>query len=514
MTAAATPAKAGSARPPLLVVDDEPGMRAGMKRTLERRGYPATAAGSGVEALEALAAQPIPIVLVDLRMPGMDGFELIEHIRRERPETICIVVSAFATIEAAVQTTKMGAFDFVVKPFLPDDLLRVVDRAAEKWSLEREAARLRTEREVQLLELADEKSRLRTILQSMGQGLLVVNLDGDVVLDNPEARRLLDRVAAPPGARPPVAELLDAPAFLDLVHTLAHGDAPEQALELDVRRPSGAGKERVLRATLAPVRDEAGRARGVVVLLADVTEARAFERARSQFVSMVAHEVKAPIAAVESYLHLILDGTLDSQPERARQALRRCLERTGALVALVHDLLEITRRESPTCERHLEPLDLAALASELGQFHAELARGRGVEIVVAAPAGLPRVLADRQEIERVLTNLLSNAVKYNRDGGKVLVSLATRGGALVLEVRDTGIGMSEEERARLGEEFFRAKNPRTRAITGTGLGVALVRRIVESYRGSLEVESAPESGSAFRVLLPIGAERSGGGVAA
>ncbi len=383
----------GPARPALLVVDDEQPMREGVRRTLQRRGYPVCVAGDGGEALRLLAASGPPIVLVDLRMPGMDGFELIERIRRERPETICIVVSAFATIEAAVQTTKMGAFDFVVKPFAPDDLVRVVDRAAEKWALEREARRLRAEREAHLLELAAEKSRLRTILQSMGQGLLVANRDGDVVLDNPEARRLLGRVAAVPEDHTPIAQVLDDPAFLGAVRSLLDGGAAEQAMELDVRRADAGGAERCLRATLAAVRHDGGPTLGVVVLLADVTDARAFERARSLFVTMVAHEVKAPLAAVEAYLNLVLDGTLDGQAEKRQQVLARCLERTGALVALVNDLLEITRHESASREVRAEPVDLAAVATELAAFHSELARRREVEVTVRAGDGLPRPLA-------------------------------------------------------------------------------------------------------------------------
>jgi PAS domain S-box-containing protein len=489
-------------RPELLVVDDEPAMRDGIRRTLERRGYAVRAAADGTAALEALRQRQSPIVLVDLRMPGMDGFELIERVRQERPETICIVVSAFATIEAAVQTTKMGAFDFVVKPFAPEDLLRVVNRAAEKWTLEREAGRLRAEREAHLLELAAEKSRLRTILQSMGQGLLVVNREGTVVLDNPEARRLLGRVAAGAGTRLPVAEVLGDPAFLQAAAALLDGSAPVQARELDVRRAE-AGGERCLRATLAPVRAESGPPPGVVVLLADVTEARAFERERVQFVSMVAHEVKAPLAAVESFLHLVLDGVLDEQPERRRQVLARCLDRTGALVELVGDLLELTRAQAGGRERQAEAVDLGALAAELCAFHAELARARGISLASQAQADLPPVLADRRDLERVVTNLLSNAIKYNREGGRVDVRVDRRGAAVALEVSDTGVGLGPAELARLGEEFFRAKHRRTRLVTGTGLGLSLVKKVVEGYRGALEVESAPDVGSTFRVLLPL-----------
>jgi signal transduction histidine kinase len=259
---------------------------------------------------------------------------------------------------------------------------------------------------------------------------------------------------------------------------------------------------RHLRATLAAVRDEAAHVLGVVVLFTDISDAKALEHMKTLFVSMVAHEIKAPLGAVEGYLNLILAGDLDRDPERRQQVVTRCLARTGALLALVQDLLEITRRDSGRLEKRLEPVDLVALVDELVQFHGRDAAARQITLTREAPAALPRPVADRNDLERVLTNLLSNAVKYNRDGGRVTVRLASTGGAVTIEVADTGIGMSEAERARLGEEFYRAKNARTRLITGTGLGVALVKKILDSYNGALEIASVPGEGSTFRVLLP------------
>ena len=498
----APPVPAGE-RPLILVVDDELGYREGIRRILGARGYACETAVDGADALRAAAEREFPIVLVDLKMPGVDGFELIRRVRERRPDTLCIVVSAFATIESAVQTTKMGAFDFVVKPFAPDDLLLVVNRAVDAWRQSRETARLRLERERHLLELAAEQSRLRTILQSMGDGLLVVNVDAAVVLDNPVARRLLDRVGSS-SLSGPIDEVGGGAALADAVRAeLALGSRAEGA-SLEIRLPSLEGRsERFLHAILSPVRDADGHVLGVVVILADVTDAKALERAKTRFIAMVAHELRAPIAAVEGYLHMMKTGSFDTEPGRLAQVAGRCLERTGALLCLIQDLLEITRRESGRAERHCEPLDLAALCAALVEFQRPLAAERAIELSIDAPASLPPLRADRAEVERVVTNLLSNAIKYNRQGGSVRVTLRTNGSLLVLEVSDDGIGMSAEERGRLGEEFFRAKNTATRGITGTGLGVALVKKIVAEYNGALEVESTPGAGSTFRVLWPL-----------
>ncbi len=492
--------------PRVLIVDDEFGMREGMSRILGARGYECRTAEDGKAALACLAREEFPIILVDLKMPGIDGFQFLERARQRAPQAICIIVSAFATIESAVQTTKMGAFDFVVKPFTPDDLMVVVNRAAEKWHFGLEASRLRAEREAHLLQLATEKSRLRTIMQSMGDGLLVVNISGMVVLDNAAARRLLNRMDR--GREPkPLGEVIANDTVCAAVDEMLRTRADNQVrMEWEAGPRDGAALPLTLRTTLAPIRDEDGNFLGVVVLLSDISQAKEYERMKNRFISMVAHEIKAPIGAVESYLNLMEGGLLEREPGRIREVARRCLERTGALITLVGDLLEITRRDTVARTRTIERVDVAKLAAELVEFHAPVAAERKIELTLESPEEQALVWADAGDMERMLGNLLSNAIKYNREGGRVLVRLGKADGLLRLEVRDTGIGMDAGEVKRLGEEFFRAKNKQTRFITGTGLGIALVKKIVASYNGVLEVESSEGIGSTFRILLPAGQE--------
>jgi two-component system, OmpR family, phosphate regulon sensor histidine kinase PhoR len=491
-------------QPTILVVDDELGYRDGIRRILAGRGFEARTVGNGREAIECIVNGDYPIALVDLKMPEVDGFEVIEKVRELKPSTLCIVVSAFATIESAVQTTKMGAFDFVVKPFMPDDLMVVVNRAVETWKLTSEAERLRAEREAHMLELSAEKSRLRTIIQSIAEGILVVNIDGVVVLDNPTTRRVLGRVHSP-SLEGPVADVIRDPKLLAEIKRMLRGEAVEVGLAMEIEIEAASPEEpRFARATLAPIRDERGAIFGVAVLLADITKAKAFERMKSLFVSMVAHELKAPLGAVEGYLQLLRDGAFDSQPEKRDEVIGRCLARTGALIELIQDLLQITRPEITRRDRRIAPLDAVVVCKSAVEFHRDEARRRGIEIVTELPPTEVPVLIDKGDLERVLTNLLSNAIKYNRDGGRVTVRAFAGEGVATLEIRDTGVGMSIEEQKRLGEEFYRANNERTRHIPGTGLGIAVVKKTVESYGGALEVESSPGEGSAFRVVLPRG----------
>jgi two-component system phosphate regulon sensor histidine kinase PhoR len=488
--------------PQVLIVEDELGMREGIHRILTRRGYQAAMAASGEEAVQMIEVGNYPLVLVDLKMPGMDGFELLERINERRPATVCVVVSALATVGSIVKSTKMGTFDFVVKPFVPDELMVVVNRAVEKWRLTQETERLRSEREAHLLQLTAEKSRLKTIMQSMGDGLLVVNIDRNVVLDNAAARRILKRIDEPCQCVP-VREVISDPKICDKVAALlASGKEQQVRLEMHLPPRGDGDVPTFVRVTLAPFCDEAGRVLGVLILLVDISETKEYERMKTRFISMVAHEIKAPIAAIQSYLNLIEDGLLDHDVSQIKSVATRCLDRSNALLTLVQDLLEITRQETIQERRVIERIDVGSLVGKLIDFHRTQAAERGISIMLASSGPARPLLVDASDIERIMTNLLSNAIKYNREGGQIRVRIDSQVAVLRIEVEDTGLGMRPEDVKRVGEEFFRVKNDSTRMITGTGLGLALVRRIVRSYHGNLEIESEPGKGSVFRILFP------------
>ena len=166
----------------VMVVDDEPNIREGSQRILSRVGFDVLKASTGLEALNLLEKQTIPIVLLDLKMPGMDGMEVLKRIRQLDIAIQVIVITGFATVETAIEAMKQGAYDFIPKPFEPEQLRIVVKRAAEKLRLTREAQSLERERNRTLADLNTEKSRIRTVLESLPNGVGVINSQGQVVL--------------------------------------------------------------------------------------------------------------------------------------------------------------------------------------------------------------------------------------------------------------------------------------------------------------------------------------------
>ncbi|HYN43085.1 MAG TPA: hybrid sensor histidine kinase/response regulator [Thermoanaerobaculia bacterium] len=227
-------------------------------------------------------------------------------------------------------------------------------------------------------------------------------------------------------------------------------------------------------------------------------------QARFQLLSVLFHELKAPLGAVEGYLDVLRGGMLEPGTGRYEAILDRCSVRIGGMRRLIIDLLDLTRLESGQKKRELVVLDVRDVVHRAIETAAPAAATRGIALVVEAPEPV-FIVADPGELEILLNNLLSNAVKYNRAGGRVEVRAARTESELVLTVADTGIGMSAKEVARLFGEFVRIRNEKTRDIPGSGLGLSIVRKLVELAGGKVTVESEPEVGTTFTVRLPAAA---------
>lgn len=481
----------------ILVVDDERGLREGCKHVLVPEGYLVESADSGAGGWELVKTIPYDLLLIDVMMPGMSGLDLLSRVLQHDPDLICIVITGFATLETAVDATKRGAFDFLRKPFSPDELVNLVRKGLEKRRLSVEARRLREERERNLLALAAEQSRLRTVINAMGDGVLVVNLEGTLVLYNPAAVRLADFRRFPAvGAK--VQDCLADSSLVERIQVELSGSPPERSL---ISQETPVGQLTVL-ASIAPVRDERGQLLGAVVLLRDISRLKELDRLKSEFVSLVSHELKAPLGAIQGYLDSILAGYA-KDPEKERRWLERSRERTLACLALIQDLLDLSRMETRKVQRQVEPLAVSEPVSEAVALLKSQADASQITVINDLPSDLPRIEGSREELTRLFTNLVSNGIKYNQQGGRVTIGSHREGAYLRIDVTDTGIGIPAEEIPNLFQDFYRVKTPETRRIAGTGLGLAIVKRIAEAHQGRVAVNSQSGVGSTFTVYLPI-----------
>jgi two-component system phosphate regulon sensor histidine kinase PhoR len=264
----------------ILIVDDEQPIRMACVKILSEEGALVQAAEDGLAGLEKARASDFDLTLVDLKMPQMDGMELLAHLTQLAPDMIKIVITGYATLETAIEAVQKGAYDYIPKPFTPGELRTRVKRGLERRCLLLEARNLREERERNLLELANEKSRTQTIIQCMGDGLLVTNRDKQVVFCNPAGRRLL-KVKRPLQVGEPIANVTHDPEFIDLVEAAMNlKEGQEMASkELMARTPN----DPVLMANCASVKDEKGQLIGVVTVLRDITELKELDKAKSTF---------------------------------------------------------------------------------------------------------------------------------------------------------------------------------------------------------------------------------------
>jgi two-component system, sensor histidine kinase and response regulator len=365
----------------ILAVDDEPGMQMGIARALRdfklslsymqmEVGFEVETTDNGETALELIEKNKPDILMLDHKLPGISGLDVLEKIAARKDEMLTIMITAYASLETAIAAIKRGAYDFLAKPFTPIELRDVVSKAARSIILAQQAKKL-----------AEEKRQIRF-----------------------------------------------------------------------------------------------------------------------QFISVLAHELKSPLAAVEGYLHIVKDRSVGDDRQVYDQMLQRSLVRLEGMRKLIGDLLDMTRIESGQKKRELTDIDIRKAAQVVIETFTPDAKERSIGIELKSDNDV-HLNADGGEIEIILNNLVSNAVKYNRDGGSVEVVLKNEPDSVAITVSDTGIGMSPEDTARLFEDFVRIKNEKTRNILGSGLGLSIVKKLAHLYNGDVLVKSEPDKGTTFTVLL-------------
>jgi two-component system phosphate regulon sensor histidine kinase PhoR len=343
----------------------------------------------------------------------------------------------------------------------------------------------------------------------VGVGMVHVGDDLVVRLANRAAHTMLDRS---PGALVG-RSAIDAFADHRLEHAVA--DARETGFgEVEAVGHDPAARTLVLRARRSPVQ-------GIWVTIDDVTELRRLQRMRTEFIDNLAHELRTPIANVRLLAETLgrEDGHAEL-PDRVRRSVASLDVESGHLAQMVNELLDLSRIEQGKAALEVEDVAMAPVAAEtIGRLRL-FAERQGVQLVNDVPADLPAIRADPERVGQVLMNLIHNAVKFSRPGGTVTVSAAegrpegepddangSAMGAVVVRVRDEGVGIPAAEIGRVFERFYKVDRARVRGKGGTGLGLAIARHIVEGHGGRIWVESEEGAGSTFSFTLPVAAAR-------
>jgi len=481
----------------ILIIDDEKVIREGVSRALSGRGYTVDKAESGERGIEMIKQSGFDIVLLDLMMPGIDGFGVLEWIKEHEPQIQVIVVTGFATVSKAVTAMKQGAFDFVGKPFTPDYIRIVVERAVDKITLKAEAEKLREERSLSLRAIQQEQSRLKTVFGCMVEAVLITDPEGVVVLHNPAAIKLLE-IQTDPVVGKHFSESLSDTVALQMIE-----EAMGKGVVVTREFLPGSISRRYLRAHCSPVIASSGMVLGSVTTFEDISTNKEIDRMKSDFVAMVAHELKSPLASIEQMIYALQVDCKYEAFHSCNKLHSRMTIRTKDLLRLIDNLLNLSKLESGTVVFNLEATRGHDIIVDIVDVAAPQAEAKNISVNYLPCQQEWWFNVDYDHIRTAIMNIVSNAIKYTPDGGSVEIKTSLSGGFANLVFSDSGIGISQEDLPHIFDRFYRVKGKATRHITGSGLGLSLVKEVVEAHQGYIDVKSSPDQGTTFTMSFPI-----------
>jgi two-component system, sensor histidine kinase and response regulator len=366
----------------VLVIDDEPGIRSGVTRILkdfhvtypfmdEDFTFEVQEAPSGEEGINIIESNKPDIILLDNKLPGIQGVDVLEYIRERKYDIVVAMITSYASLDVAIRATRDGATDFIPKPFTPQELKSSIENISKQLYLRKVTDKLKQE-----------------------------------------------------------------------------------------------GK-----------------------------------KIRYQFLSVLSHELKAPLNALEGYLRMMQEKQAGDRIDDYASHIDRSLQRIQGMRNLIMDLLDFTKIRLERKEEKIQEVDLAEVAKGAIVTVQPYAIQMDVSINLDVRSDSV-IMADPEDMEIIFNNLISNAVKYNKFSGRVDIIIDSSDAEVFLIFTDTGIGISEADRENLFTEFMRIKNERTKNISGSGLGLSIVRKVIELYHGTIKVESTPDLGTVFTVRLP------------
>ena len=545
----------------ILIVDDRAENLLALEAILEPLHQRLVRASSGEEALRRLLERDFALILLDVQMPGMNGFETARLIKsRERTKYIPIIfLTAISKEEAYVfEGYSVGAVDYMFKPFQPEilrskvaafvDLYLRQKKVAEQEQLLREGEK----REMELRhmrELWESEARFREVVHSAMDAIVLFDASKSITMFNVAAERMFccsseDAVGSPvdrffPEGPTTPEQLRDAadqqngqcataePVTSVRSYSARRATGEEFPIEVSVsvleanRNPT---YTLIVRDVSERVRQEEMLREQAVSLANTMSELKALndelserqadlERAmtaRSRFYASMSHELRTPINAVLGYSTLLLENIYGSLNEKQREGIERTHKAAKHLLELVNDVLDLSKIEAGKIDLRLQPVSFPSIVEDLFVTVRPLADQYGSTLEIEHPGDSLRIISDPRRVRQILLNLLSNAIKFGKGKPIHVVLQHPDDGGVLVEVIDHGDGIAQEDQERIFQEFVQLG--KTQLTEGTGLGLPISRRLAELLRGSLTLESTLGEGSTFRLALPASAERPSGSV--
>ncbi len=506
----------------VLIIDDEEGIRNVVSIVLTEAGYRVIAAPDGKSGLELCRKESPQIVITDIRLPHMDGIEVLECIKEADPEREVIVISGFAEMEHAIRALQLDASDFIVKPINHDALLVALERAKERYTTRKELHDYTTLIEERWMDTAEELARVfnfqENLIESSIDGIIGCDRDGTVITFNKSLGEMLGYDKDEVVGKMSFDQFLPVGAarrFKEELHSEEYG-GKDRLFLYETHLLSKRG-EKVPVQLSATVLYQGNEEVGFVGFFRDLRELRRLEQqfadqtrllhqdkmmSLGRLAASMVHEINNPLAGILNYLRLMIKIMNRGIPgeehvEKFRKYLEIVESETERCSKIVSNLLAFSRKSKMEFGE-MSVNELLERSIMLSKHKLDL---QHIQIEARLEEGIPPVQGDFNQIQQCVINLIFNAMDAMPDGGTLSLSSSfdREKGLVEIKIADTGHGISKEDLPHIFDPFFTTK------IEGKGLGLGLstVYGIVDRHRGTITVESEPGKGSVFTIRLPL-----------
>lgn len=482
----------------ILVIDDTPENLALLSQMLTEKGYKVRSVTKGSTALRGAKAAPPDLILLDVKMPEMNGYEVCHHLKADdRTRNIPVIfISALGDVFDKVKAFQAGGVDYITKPFQVEEVLARLDTHLTIRNLQIKLQAKNTQLQQEIAEKTAAEDKFAKAFRACPNPIAIATYQEGKLLEVNKSFLQMSGYSE--------AELIGQE--IKQIYSLSVTEKYNQALEKCQSQGFVHNQELEFQTKLGQVKTvllsleliELGGTKCTLQIMNDITERKRLE---NEFISLVSHELRTPMTSTIGALDLLNSGQLGTLSDRGGKILKVAIRNTERLIRLVNDILDLERMKSgkiaiEPLECQLEPLLIQA--TETMQAMAEKAQ---VKLWLEPTQVSIRLDPDR--ILQILTNLLSNAIKFTEPGGKVKLQARVDGDRCLITVQDTGRGIPEDKLQSIFERFHQVDASDSRSKGGTGLGLAICRHIVERHNGKIWVKSVVGKGSIFYVSLPL-----------
>ena len=360
----------------------------------------------------------------------------------------------------------------------------------KKGNLETVFGMMTTELKEKLSEVSTQKNQIETILLHMTEGIIAFNREGEIILINPASKKFLS-IRPEDNTFDDIFKKFKLDINMEKVIYLENWTSTQQRIQV---------KDRYVNVYFAPFKNEDDRPDGVIAVIQDITQYVKLDNMQKEFVADVSHELKTPITSIMGYADTLLEGEYDKETQE--KFLNVIASEARRMAKLVTDLLTLSRYDNNKKRTQKEAFDLGELVKKCQDKLAIEIKKKNHTVSSFVTADVPPVLADKDDIERVVLNILTNSIKYTKDGGEIKIYVGFVYNDAYIKVFDNGIGIPEDDLSRIFERFYRVDKARTREMGGTGLGLSIAKEILDKNGGSIDIKSVVGQGTEVVIRIP------------